>query len=75
MNGVGYVLYTAVQARSGSRATGILHGLELLLYSPILLALVHRFGVIGAAVAWTGRVTLDAVVLSALYLRVSRDAL
>jgi O-antigen/teichoic acid export membrane protein len=40
-----------------------LHLIELALYLPILWYLAARFGIEGAAVAWTLRVTLDAVLL------------
>jgi O-antigen/teichoic acid export membrane protein len=40
------------------------HLVELALYVPALLLLLGRLGITGAALAWTGRVTLDAVLLA-----------
>jgi O-antigen/teichoic acid export membrane protein len=46
--------------------TAWLHLVELPLYVAALWMLAHRFGIVGVAMAWTFRVTLDTVVL--LYL-------
>jgi O-antigen/teichoic acid export membrane protein len=40
------------------------HLVELALYVPGLLLLLGRWGITGAAVAWTGRVSLDAALLA-----------
>jgi O-antigen/teichoic acid export membrane protein len=69
VNGVGYIFYTAVQARAGARATGILHVVELALYLPAVLLLVRHLGATGAALAWTARATVDATLLMWLYWR------
>jgi O-antigen/teichoic acid export membrane protein len=39
------------------------HLIELVLYVPALMLLLGRWGITGAAAAWTGRVTLDALLL------------
>ncbi len=40
------------------------HLIELTLYVPALLLMLGRWGITGAAGAWTGRVTLDALLLA-----------
>jgi O-antigen/teichoic acid export membrane protein len=69
INAIAYVFYTTVQARNGSRATGILHLLELLLYIPFLVAMISIYGVRGAALAWLVRVTLDCLFLYILFVK------
>jgi O-antigen/teichoic acid export membrane protein len=69
INSIAYVFYTTVQARNGSRATGILHSIELLLYIPFLVAMISIYGVRGAAVAWLVRVALDCVFLYILFVK------
>jgi len=69
VNAIAFVFYTAVQAKNGSRATGILHLSELIIYIPILLFFVSLYGIRGAAVAWTTRVSIDCFFLYLLYLR------
>jgi len=39
------------------------HMLELVIHVPVAWFLVRRFGVTGAAIAWTSRVTLDAALI------------
>jgi hypothetical protein len=46
-----------------------LHMAELVVHVPLTLFLVSRFGVTGAAAAWTIRTTLDAVGLSLIAVR------
>jgi O-antigen/teichoic acid export membrane protein len=67
VNGAAFVVYAAVQACAGSRATGILHCVELLMYAPVLLACVRLWGPTGAALAWTSRVAIDCAVLCILF--------
>ncbi|HJP60261.1 MAG TPA: flippase, partial [Gemmatimonadaceae bacterium] len=48
------------------------HVVELLVHLPLTLALVHRFGIAGAAASWTIRVSLDLVLMLAGCTRVLR---
>lgn len=47
-----------------------LYVVEVVLYLPLLFVLVHRFGITGAAVAWTARAAADAAALLWLAARV-----
>lgn len=69
VNGVAYIPYTALHAQGAARPTGLLHMIELVLYIPTLLALVHLMGLKGAAIAWTLRASFDAAALFILYFR------
>jgi O-antigen/teichoic acid export membrane protein len=63
MNGIASVPFALLQASGRPDITARLHLLELPLYAASVFILTSRFGVSGAAVAWTGRVAFDAIVL------------
>jgi O-antigen/teichoic acid export membrane protein len=63
INGIAYIPYTSLHAAGSARATGLLHLMELMAYVPLLIAFIHWFGLIGAAVAWVVRVAFDAASL------------
>jgi len=62
-NGIAYVPFAAVQAAGHARTTAQFHVLEVVLYVPLLLWALHRYGLVGAAAAWTARVGLDLILL------------
>lgn len=63
LNGVAFVPFAAVQAAGLARLTAQLHLVEAAFYFPMLLAGLYQFGLVGAALAWTGRVGVDLVLL------------
>lgn len=69
VNGVSNVIYTAVQAKGGARPTGTLHLIEMVIYLPLLIVVVHGFGIQGAAWIWVFRVCLDCLLLTWVYRR------
>ena len=69
VNGVAYLPYTALHAQGKAKPTGLLHLAEFIVYIPLLLTFIHWQGLTGAALAWTLRVTFDAVALFWLYSR------
>ena len=69
INGVAYIPYTSLHAAGSARATGLLHLVELVAYIPLLIAFIHWFGLIGAALAWVVRVSFDAISLFWLHSR------
>lgn len=66
VNSLAQVAYAAVQGGGRADATAKLHLLEVPLYVAALWWLVTHHGITGAAVAWTLRVSVDAVALFAL---------
>jgi O-antigen/teichoic acid export membrane protein len=73
-NAAAYVPFTYIQALGRPDVTGRLHAAELLAYIPLTWFLVHRYGAVGAALAWTTRVAVDAALVAvgvAWVLRVS----
>lgn len=63
INGLAHIPFAFVQGIGDARATALFHLLELALYLPLLLAMLHLFGIAGAAIAWCARVALDAALL------------
>ncbi len=74
VNSLGFVFYTAVQAKVGARQTALLHLTELVFFVPVLYALSSLLGLEGAAVAWTVRVSFDALVMWWFYTKGVRHA-
>ena len=64
-NAAAYAPFVYVQALGRPDVTGKLHAAELLLYVPLTWVLVHRYGALGAALAWTTRMTVDAALVAA----------
>lgn len=67
VNGIAYIPYTALHAQGKAKPTGLLHLVELILYVPTLLILLHLMGLTGAAIAWSLRTVFDAVAMFFLY--------
>ncbi len=65
LNSTAHVPYALLQAHGRSDLTAKLHLLELPLFAMLLVGAVARWGVEGAALAWTLRVALDTVLLYA----------
>jgi O-antigen/teichoic acid export membrane protein len=73
-SGVASVPYTLLQGAGHARSTAVLHAVELLPYVAVLVVATARWGLVGAALAWTLRCVVDAVALFALAARVLRVA-
>jgi O-antigen/teichoic acid export membrane protein len=65
VNGLAYIPYNHLQARNRPDLTAKFHVLELVPFLAVLWCGLHFFGLIGAASAWSLRVTADAVLLFA----------
>lgn len=63
LNGVAHVPFAAIHATGDARATAFFHLVELAIYIPLLYVSMKSFGIIGAALAWSGRVGLDLIFL------------
>lgn len=71
VNSLANVPYALVQASGRPDLTAKFHLLELPLHLAATAVLVSRFGVVGAAWAWTLRVSLDAALLTWAALRLT----
>ena len=63
LNATAFVPYTLLHANGNPRLTALFHLFELGFYLIALFLLTPRFGLVGAAFAWTGRVALDLALL------------
>lgn len=63
INSLAQVFITLIQAIGRPDLSARLHFLELPIYLPALWWAIHNYGILGAAVAWTGRVALDGILL------------
>jgi O-antigen/teichoic acid export membrane protein len=66
INSLALVPATLIQGSGRPDATAKLHALELPLYLLAMWLLIRSHGIEGAAIAWTGRVVLDALALFVL---------
>lgn len=65
INGLAFIPYALLQGQGRPDLTAKFHMLELLPYVLLLWGLSHRFGLTGAAMAWSLRVSADALLLAA----------
>ena len=63
LNSITFVPYTLLHAKGNPKLTAIFHLIELVLYVLALWWLSANYGLIGAALAWVGRVALDLILL------------
>lgn len=63
INSFGWLPLSLLQAKNKSSVPARIHLFELFLYLPLLYFLIQQFGFLGAAIAWTLRVTLDTLLL------------
>ncbi|MFZ6845887.1 flippase [Undibacterium sp. RuTC16W] len=63
LNGIALVPHTFLHAQGQTKKTAQFHLFELVLYIAVLYILAAKFGLIGAALAWTFRVSLDWILL------------
>jgi O-antigen/teichoic acid export membrane protein len=63
INSIAQVFFTLLQGIGRPDLSAKLHIAELPAYLVALFWAVHNFGVIGAAVTWSARVTIDAILL------------
>lgn len=63
VNALAHVPYTFLEASGRPDVPAKFHVLELVIHVPLAWWLVGRYGITGAAIAWTTRVTLDTMLL------------
>jgi O-antigen/teichoic acid export membrane protein len=73
VNSVAHIPYVLLQAYGRADLTARFHLMELPLFGVTLVWAVAQMGIVGAAIAWTMRVTLDAALLFAAALALHRE--
>lgn len=72
LNAVAHVPSGFITALGRPDIKAKLHVIELMIHVPVAYFLISRFGIVGAALAWTARVGLDAILLFIASKRVLR---
>jgi O-antigen/teichoic acid export membrane protein len=62
-NALAHIPYARLQGEGAADLTAKAHLVELPIYALLLAVLLRQFGVVGAAMAWSARVTLDFAIL------------
>ncbi len=75
LNAMARAPFVMVQGYGYARWTALLHVLELPPYAAALFWLLRRYGIEGAAIAWTGRIVADTAVLYLMAVRLERGLL
>jgi len=70
-NAIGIMYCSLLHALGKTRVTAIVHIVELPLFIITLYVLIHEYGVIGAAVAWSLRMVFDTTALLMLCRRIN----
>lgn len=63
VNCLAQVFFALIQGRGRPDITAKIHFLELIFYLPLLWWSLRHYGIVGAAVTWTLRVTIDGILL------------
>ncbi|CAD5370695.1 Flippase [Rubrivivax sp. A210] len=63
-NSIGSMYYARLHAKGRADVTAKLHVVELPLFVITLYLLIGQYGVLGAAMTWSGRMVLDALLLA-----------
>jgi O-antigen/teichoic acid export membrane protein len=71
-NSLSTLPWILIQSAGRPDLTAKFHIVELALYLPVLFLMVRHYGLIGAAIAWAGRVLLDSAALSLAAVRFLR---
>ena len=66
INGMAYMPYTALHSKNKVKFVAGMHILELFIYFPMLIFLLQKFSLAGAAIAWVIRVAIDFLGLNFL---------
>ncbi|NLD09187.1 MAG: flippase [Xanthomonadaceae bacterium] len=62
-NALAQAPFAAIQAKGHAKTTAYIHLIELIPYLLLLTLLIHFFGVLGVALAWSIRVIVDFIIL------------
>ncbi|ECC1659033.1 TPA: flippase [Salmonella enterica] len=63
-NSLAQVPFASIQSRGYAKVTAYIHLLELIPYLIILFYFIRKYGILGAAYAWSIRMTVDYMLLS-----------
>ena len=73
-NILAYVPHASITAAGRTDIFAKLYWIELVVYVAVAFFMIGRFGIIGAAAAWSIRITLDAILVILLSKKITRTA-
>jgi O-antigen/teichoic acid export membrane protein len=73
INGIAHIPFNLIQGLGKPNITAILHIFEFILYLLLAVWLIPIYGIIGAAIAWVARASVDAVLLFLMADRLLRN--
>lgn len=65
-NSIGAMYFSLLHAKGRTKVTALLHIFEFPLFIGFLVLMIHLFGVVGAAIAWSVRMIVDAILMMAV---------
>ena len=68
-----WVSFTFIQSSKHIKWTVLIPILELILFVAMFYPLVNAFGVEGAAIAWSGRLVIDAIIFGLLVVVITKS--
>lgn len=71
-NAVAQIPYSLIQAAGKAKLTAFIHLIEIIPYLVVLYVLTLHYGLLGTAIAWSGRVAIDALLLKIVSNKISR---
>ena len=74
-NSIANPLFVLLYAKNRPDLPASFHLLELAIHIPLTIYLIQRFGITGAAAAWTTRATLDLCLLTLAATRISKSTI
>lgn len=74
-NSIASMYYSAIQARGRADLTAKIHVVELLMYCFALIMLAAYYGLKGVALAWSGRMLMDAFLLYFCQIKIDKENL
>ena len=72
VNSVSDPAYQALQAMGKPEIPAAFHVLEVCIHVPLCFALIGRYGVLGGAIAWAVRISLNSLLLTVAFARVTK---
>ncbi|MEE1672833.1 flippase [Agarivorans aestuarii] len=71
VNAVGAMLYAWLHANGKTKVTALAHCFELPVFLCLLYLFISQWGIVGAALAWVVRVTIDTLILAVVSYRLN----
>ena len=72
-NGVAQMPHSSIHASGETKSVAIAHLTEFIIYVPVLIGLIIKYGAIGAAIAWVARSFVDCLIMICLKKKIDKS--